>query len=357
MKWEVQDIPGELSAKIRNMSFVCALLVVCIHCNVSLSVKHDVFWLMQLTTCTLCEIAVPFFFMISGFLLAGKMQDCGWWRLEVSKRVKSLLVPFIIATVIYIALTIPIDAIKDMRHGDIFKHNPFVHGRVLEVFGLDFSSPPILAPLWYLRALFMLVVLSPLLKWLIGVSRGFVVPAAFVAYYLLSPIVDGEPVRAEMGKIYGFFRYGFSLEGLSYFSLGMVFRRWRINMDLARNAQFALILALSGLAMSVWRTVLVYRGMQPSVHWTVFAIPCYLFSIFHFVPTKPFPPILTVNSFAIFVVHYFPNFVFSRCVGKAAKHWHTMLLNFAFVVPVTLFICEALRRKCPRFAKVLFGGR
>ena len=48
MKWEVQDIPGELSAKIRNMSFVCALLVVCIHCNVSLSVKHDVFWLMQL---------------------------------------------------------------------------------------------------------------------------------------------------------------------------------------------------------------------------------------------------------------------------------------------------------------------
>lgn len=355
MKWEVQDIPGELSAKIRNMSFVCALLVVCIHCNVSLSVKHDVFWLMQLTTCTLCEIAVPFFFMISGFLLAGKMQDCGWWRLEVSKRVKSLLVPFIIATVIYIALTIPIDAIKDMRHGDILKNNPFTNGHALAAFGLDFSSPPSLAPLWYVRALFFFVVLSPIVKWIVSVTKGFAVIAFFVAYYIICPQIDGEPMRLSTNAMYDFFKYGCSLEGLSYFSMGIALRRWPL--DMRWNKWTGALLAAIGFGISLCRTIMVYNGVQPQVHWSVFAIPCYLYAIFCLMPTRPFPVMLTANAFAIFILHFFPNFLFARFVDKTAKHWHTMLLNFCFVAPTSLLLSELIRRKYQRFAKLLFGGR
>jgi hypothetical protein len=192
---------------------------------------------------------------------------------------------------------------------------------------------------------------------LVQFTKGMVVPAVFVAGYFISPLVDGEPVRAEMGPWYGFFRYGFPLEGLAYFSLGMALRRWPVTPGRAMRTWGAGILGAAGLAISVYRTALVHGGVQPSVHWSVLAVPCYLFAILCAMPARPFPRILVANAFAIFIVHYFPNFVYSRCVGKAAKHWHTMLANFVFVVSMSIFICEVLRRKCPRFAKMLFGGR
>ena len=78
-----------LSNKIANMGFVCACLVVLIHSPMFGNVGFVTYLLKNF----LVRIAVPAFFMISGFLLARHCGEEGWYCREVCKRVKTLLVP------------------------------------------------------------------------------------------------------------------------------------------------------------------------------------------------------------------------------------------------------------------------
>jgi surface polysaccharide O-acyltransferase-like enzyme len=347
-------VTPELSAKMRNMSFVCALMVVAIHCNVSTNPSHDAFWLGQLTSYTLCRAAVPFFFAASGFFLQFKFSQEGWWRREVGKRVSTLLLPFLAVSAAYLLWTVPIDALKDLRHGDVLRHNPLFDGRLLSIFGLDLTEPPLCVPLWYVRNLFLLAVLSPALLWLLEKSRGAAIVLSFAACYAVSPILAGETALADVGLAYRFFRYGFSLEGATYFMVGMWLGRHG-PVRVSRTA--ALLCAAAGLAMSVYRAELVRRGCSPHVHWAVLAVPPYLIAMFRFMPTRPLPGILASNTFAIYMLHMFPCFLFTRCVSKVAKHWHTMVLELLFVIAASLCLAELIRRKSPRLARVVFGGR
>ena len=48
------------------------------------------------------QCAVPFFFIASGFFLAGHMCETDWWNRECKKRVRMLLVPCLFVCILLV---------------------------------------------------------------------------------------------------------------------------------------------------------------------------------------------------------------------------------------------------------------
>ena len=82
-----------LSRKIANMSFICAILVVSVHVQRPLDSPFISHWIAD----GISGIAIPFFFITSGFFLVGHVdQGGGWWKRAVGRRFWTLMVPFLL---------------------------------------------------------------------------------------------------------------------------------------------------------------------------------------------------------------------------------------------------------------------
>lgn len=257
-------ISSQLSNKLANMSLLCAFLVVVIHCYVD-SEHGSVFWWLteffgggRFASGGLVRIAVPYFFVAAGFLLAGHMQQRDWWIKECAKRVRSLVVPYIIWCGVFGLMIL---ANKLLLH-----HEGFTLMDLRRIFGLGLGLRPYLIQCWFLRALFILVLISPILKG--GCGR--------CAVLILSAIVL---FAGEFGFVWfrdDFWAVTFSLEGFFYFSVG-VFLRYhplRVSGMLARLGVAALAIAL----LMAYAT-LDYRHSSWAWHCRFAMIPAALASI------------------------------------------------------------------------------
>lgn len=156
-----------VSNKFRNMSILCALFVVIIHCRPPFEVGTGMWWVQQILEWGICTIAVPFFFVSSGYFLAVHSEARGWYTAALMKRMRTLVVPY------FIWLTL------SLLFGVAFR---LLGGReIAEVFGLDslrrfygisLTELPGLTPLWYVRGLLVLVMLSPLLLYVVKFGGG-----------------------------------------------------------------------------------------------------------------------------------------------------------------------------------------
>ena len=77
MKNENYEISPKLSDKMRNMSLFCAFLVVVIHCRPSFEAGTFGWWVRQFIEEGITRIAVPYFFVASGFFAAAKYESGG----------------------------------------------------------------------------------------------------------------------------------------------------------------------------------------------------------------------------------------------------------------------------------------
>ena len=108
---------------------------------------------------------VSYFFVVSGFFLARHAQGggfCGWWRGEILKRVRSLLLPYFLWCAI--GLSGP---------------------DLLRQFGLVGVAPAADSPLWYVKFLFLFCLVSPLLVAGVRGLRGWALPVLGVLLALL----------------------------------------------------------------------------------------------------------------------------------------------------------------------------
>lgn len=93
------DIEYALSSRFRNMSIMCAFLVVVIHCTSNFNVSNC--FVRMFIYDGVCRIAVPFFFFASGFFLAAHFGENYWWGKEIAKRIRTLFVPYLICVTLY----------------------------------------------------------------------------------------------------------------------------------------------------------------------------------------------------------------------------------------------------------------
>ena len=333
------------SNKIRNMGFVCALLVVSIHTGLERVDGSAHWWLRSLFDCGVARIAVPFFFIASGFFIAGKP-----WHVEVRKRIKSLVVPYLIFALAYAAWLWLVTASVNAANGNnLLLGLPDKVCSLTWILGLKCYALPALGPLWYVRNLLLLVLIYPLIEIAVkGKGRGLAwLLAVFSVYVAIAP---SPPPHGPNQK---FLIYLFSLEGLFYFSAGMYLRMNSFALRIRREVAIPCIFAgFTLLALQVYFNVEEYRLR------TV-AIPFLIVGVFGLVPGKEWPILLTSLSFPIYLIHKFVIFPFEHHHGFWLSFGNPCFGQIAFYCSIVLLSMAAalmFKRFSPKISAICFGG-
>lgn len=333
-------VEATVSQKIRNLGFICSLLVVAVHVSWSHAELGPSWVVWSLVEQGLARVAVPFFFCASGYLLAGHFGTAGWYGNELGKRVRSLIVPFLAWSLAGALLALP-----DASFGEIF-----ADGRWRAVVGLDLRVGPTWNyALWYVRALFLLVLVSPSLWMLVRrFGRGWLI-AAFLLH-LLVEVNDNLPFRRTL-------YYGLALGGVFYFSLGIWLRTAGVRGTVRRWAWACVaVSSLILVSQAIWSVV---RPSELAAYrFYPLAGPFMLYAIWHFVPSRVWPAGLTAMSFPIYVIHV----PVIRQVSMALEKVPAVAPCADFVlwtctVALSIVLIALLRRLLPRVSAWLFAGR
>jgi surface polysaccharide O-acyltransferase-like enzyme len=336
------------------MAFVCTVMVVVIHSPLFPISSPSGQWANLFVSNGICRIAVPFFFLASGFFLAGHFGEPGWWRRETGKRIKSLLLPVFVWGTLF-ALQ---DTLLQWARNLLLSEPPssgisFPPARILRMYALNLSDAE-LGLLWFMRTLFVMVVLSPLLKRLAN-GAGLALLGLFMLAAWPYPFCDGVLPLSVGG---GIFAMGpLSAGGLFYFTCGLFLRRKGLPPGSVGPAAWAIPLA-AGLAL------LALRASAVCLDWPHFlqcyagsaAIPFAMLGVWRIVPSAGWPGWLTRGSIGIYLMHMFVVRMAVRL--PAVRNFPgSGALVAAFAVAIPLALCAVLRSCVPRTARILFGGR
>ena len=175
----------------------------------------------------LCTVAVPIFFIISGYLFFIKLEqwDKKIWLDKLKRRAKTLLLPYLLWNLIALLVSLGMLYLRARLRGGTPDIAAWYNGMggIKAFWDTGTAGFPFNYPLWFLRELIVLVVLSPLI-YIYAKKAGIVgLVLLFAAYILLFPLG----------------RRGLFMIGLFYFTLGAylsirkidfteLFKRWRI---------------------------------------------------------------------------------------------------------------------------------
>ena len=334
------------SRKIQNMGILCAFLVVVIHCRPHFGSGTIGWWLEEILENGVTQVAVPFFFAVSGYMTGRSLRGKGYGY-AVRKRIRSLLVPFVLWNALFWLENLLWKNARALVHGkDLSLTFP-----TLRQIGLWPTGCPMLSPLWYVRALFVLVVLSPVFVWCLKKFRWWFLSFLFVVYAVVCPFWP----LPNAGAWSEFARVGiFPVLGLFYFSLGLALHEGIVDAGkLAPSPVFSLII---GTGLAVLRAFFVYKGL-PAAHYLGFlCVPFALYGLWGLMDDGRWPRWLVANSFGVYLIHKFvllPLKAYVRPGRSVAAYLFVAVFAFA----VSMAMAELLKRTMPKTSAVLFGGR
>ncbi len=338
-------IDENLSRQFATMSFVSALMIVYLHTGTATQ-EECLAKSLHVLIRSLCAIAIPWFFFASGFFVAGHINECGWYKREIAKRVRSLLVPFwmwggiICLSWCFVALLIRFMGYS-FQGIDAFE---WISLRgVATILGLN----PVgnIPTMWFLRALFILVALSPLLlfsKWVI-----LIVTILYLGWTVLCARMDSD--ARYIGE------YLVSMRGLMYFTLGGFARYyWRKEKSVSEIT----ICMIGALFLCVsWVT----DGVLSSLGFAL-ALPFIMWEFFCLCRYVRLPSAVTAQSFPVYLIHgtiaYFLQGAFALIgFGHGRTPFLIGISTWLLAVVLSLATAMLIRRLMPAIAKVLFGGR
>lgn len=160
----------ELSEKIRFLSFISIVFVLYIHSYYTEGEKYASFvFLVNILGNGLSFIAVPLFYLISGYLFFLGTKDNGIKKIiqKQKRRIRSLLIPYIIANSICLLFTLFVQylSVNFSSIHSLIVHSPLKDAGpgIVDILFYSFVRGPIAFQLWFLRDLMVFVLFSPIL--------------------------------------------------------------------------------------------------------------------------------------------------------------------------------------------------
>lgn len=352
-------IEVSLSNKIANMSFVCAVLIVIMHvwpvCEGDAIISFVRKWVCQ----GVADIAVPVFFVISGFFLGLHLEDEHWYSRAVRKRVWTLVIPFYALNLLWFPIKYGVHyvAVRWFGAGAADPTMDFTWMNFL----LSTSILPwgwnVVLGTWYIKALFFLVLISPVFVWIVKKGRlqalGLILVLLSLWTIQMQLLPEGESYFRKKMLFELCFRCPL------FFVIGLFLSRFESR---CKNWPTSLIV-VAGLVALICRINIT--GFPAGIRTIIrFVTICLVASAtWKLMPSNKWPPALVGNSFALYVFHGAVMFILEACVkavGLSDVVCKTPLGGFcevAVVLVLSLCIAEFIRCKMPAFSRIVFGGR
>lgn len=185
------------------------------------------------------RLPVPCFFLFSGYFFFYKITDWNTniYASQLKKRIKSLLIPYLSWNIIYVAVIY----LKNFIFLALGQHFDESYQELCRLSLYDiFVRLPINYPLWYLRDLIVMTILTPLFYYYFKYTK--VVGLLLILIIYLCAFESGVP--------------GLSTTAIFYFGLGAFMGQFKYNMlNFAISyGKTALILAIIALGITTYYT-------------------------------------------------------------------------------------------------------
>lgn len=349
--------PSATSNKISKLSLIYACFVVYIHCKPEGEIGSFTWWFCTFFNRGICTLAVPFFFTVSGFFLTKHAYDNNWWKCEISKRVKTLLIPYFLWSILYFLYALPLILIANILASESLTRNLPINISDFYIYlRLNPFKYPYLIPLWFIRCLFLFVCVSPIIIWIL--KKGKHISLLFLL--LLFPLgMIRDIFKPEEGEVLWCIVGTFSFLNIFYFVLGCYLCLYTHVKRYHKN-----LIHLSGL---IWVILLFLMTLSTLYRWNLsfylnyVSIPIGLYFIWHIINSKPWRINLTQASFPIFILHMF----FLSMIGLILKQCFPSVidsLEICLFSSILAFYCSILfsnlaHHYFPKITSFLFGGR
>ena len=358
---------NELQSKtISYIRFPLIVLIVYIHnqgmgtplSEVSISWGNfgdiDAYNLLRLViTEVIARTAVPAFFILSGYLFFfGKTSfSRETWLTALKKRFWTLFVPFVLWNIIAACLARIANTSINLNVVSVFLNNCNPSGWT-DFFGKQHNFYfPLNVPLWYIRDLIILCIVSPL----IFCSIKYV-PKVF-GVFLFFLAVTG----------YNFDFAGINYNSLVFFCIGAYFGIYQINI-LSFGQRYKLPFLISTIVLGV---LFVYlRSVRGTLFWINYPFfICFFFSLLVLIATNlgrgsiRLHPLLVKSAFFVFALHNMPYFmahplpwlkIFPSCTLVFVGAY---LLTPIIKISMCLLLYIILDKVSPKINGLLSGNR
>lgn len=169
-----------LSDKLKVLSLFSIVLVIYIHMFYTEGIGMPIFeFVSTFLGGSICAVAVPLFYIISGYLFFLKAKSLVSIKDKMKKRVRTLLIPYLLANTLTFIFYVALNLLSRMNAA----LNSVVNFKVLDTFNhgfllvlSDIYWGPIAFQLWFVRDLMIIVLFSPLiyllLKYLSNTKLG-----------------------------------------------------------------------------------------------------------------------------------------------------------------------------------------
>ncbi len=353
-------ISAYLSRKLKYLSFFSIILVVCLHsynmaphlCWGFVFPRGYSFFIQELCFRDITRVAVPMFFLISGYLfffnLTGRADE---FIFKIKKRVRTLVIPYLFWTIFCLGVLFVLQSIPGVK--ELFKE------KIISEFSLsDFLSAVFIHPIpyqfWFIRDLCCLVILSPILYLLLIYGKYVALISIFAFWFM-----DVNFVIFDCGSL-AFFAGGGVLgllkgditcfttkNGLVYFSIWLILALVRTVLafgdcvDATMLNVFGKIIILVGI-FGIWTfydqfAVYIERGLSAITNVASFSFFIY----------AAHEPLLIKLKKAIFYV-----------LGVSEL---VSLINFIvsplLAIAICIFAGSLLKKYLPGFYSIITGGR
>ncbi len=335
-----------LSEKIRNLSFFSILLVVLLHSQmISISTGYAL-WIQYFVTGELTRIAVPVFFAISGYLFfqnfSSPIKD--FFENKIKKRVRTVLIPYLFWSVLGLLSLYLMQII--LPNSSFFSKKIISEYNFHEILYAIFINPVGTYQLWFLRDLFVIVLLSPIIYIGIKYIKIFFVLLLF-PFWILG------------------IQYFIQIESVFFFSLGAYIAL--VHKDLLEKKCAKKGIAIFQFCMwLLYCCVLTEYRYEYYCHclgilWGIGSIWCLYDVLYHFIRGSFLLKNLAGYSFFIYVAHE-PLLTVVKKILLYMGHSSIWILLVYFIAPViTISICiiigRMLRGYFPKFYAFISGGR
>ena len=223
-----------VSFSFKTLRFPLAILVVFIHSVGNIDAPFYNF--RSFFSHEFCKFAVPVFFIISGYLFYQKVDlkfNFNLYKNKLHSRIYSLFIPYVLWNLIALI----IDYIKNVTTDNSwinYNSNSIFEIIKLSILGNEMGFP-INLPLWYIRDLILLCVISPAIFYIL---RNKKIGIIYIFILLILYLVDvGLPIN---------------IVGLLYFNIGAYFSINNINIILNRIYKYFIIALLSILTYQIY---------------------------------------------------------------------------------------------------------